>query len=405
MSNYDYDFDYDVDNTELKSHKKSDKVKWIITAIAFVLVFVFIAGLCMQLFAKDELKPSNWGKKPEAEQTEEGVVIPESVEGTGISLLNASIPIERYSEYDVSPIAESAYTLTATVTPEYASDKSVDYSIVWADPASAWASGKNVIDYLSLSQPNVGGLIALLSCKEAFGEQAVITVTARSNRNATAKCTVDYKQRYIGISTTLRDPDPTEACVNFSTAVNGGSITANLPNTDEYSGDFMSARFNLEKSSVYTIPVSGTANVSYYVKPTAAFVSALEMQNTMVAAANMTISKDWTKVTSAEIDLTESGMDFSFAARYEQRNYISRYLSFLVSNISQDTNGYFTDQYVHFANAVKSVNGNPMEKGPHFEIKIVTTIDDKTTEAITAVTFKNVTFPAKGVSTDSSVVF
>ncbi len=54
---------------ELRQHKKSDKIKWVLTGIAFLFVFVFLAGLCMQLFAKDDkYKPSEWFKKSEVEQ-------------------------------------------------------------------------------------------------------------------------------------------------------------------------------------------------------------------------------------------------------------------------------------------------------------------------------------------------
>lgn len=56
---------------ELKRHKKSDKIKWIITGVFIVLLSVMVAGLCMQLFAKDDkYKPSEWFKKPETEQTQ-----------------------------------------------------------------------------------------------------------------------------------------------------------------------------------------------------------------------------------------------------------------------------------------------------------------------------------------------
>lgn len=55
-------------NFELKRHKKSDKIKWILTGTAFVLLFIFLAGLCMQLFCNDMLKPSNWFKQPDTEQ-------------------------------------------------------------------------------------------------------------------------------------------------------------------------------------------------------------------------------------------------------------------------------------------------------------------------------------------------
>ncbi len=55
---------------ELKRHKKSDKIKWIITATCIVLLFVMVAGLCMQMFVKDDkYKPSEWFK-PDTEQTQ-----------------------------------------------------------------------------------------------------------------------------------------------------------------------------------------------------------------------------------------------------------------------------------------------------------------------------------------------
>ena len=52
-------------NRDLKSHKRSDGVKWVLTAIAFLLVALMIAGICMELFGKGKVKPSEWFKKDE----------------------------------------------------------------------------------------------------------------------------------------------------------------------------------------------------------------------------------------------------------------------------------------------------------------------------------------------------
>lgn len=399
---------YDYGNSELMSHKQSDKVKWIFTGIAFVLVFVLMAGLCMQIFAKNELKPSNWGKDFDTEfvATANNVVIPESVEGEGIMLLSTAIPIASYSEYDVSPQAETAYTLTATVTPEYATDKRVNFSIAWADSSTEWANGKSIRDYLTLSQTADGSLTAVLSCNEAFGEQAIITVTSRSNPGASATCTVDYKQKYIGTATSLYDANPTDGRVNFSTPATGGSITTPLPNTNGYSGSFMSSYFKLEKSTVYTIPLTGNAHIEYYVKPTTAFADAIEMHNKMIESSYMTVyTEDWKCVTSLTVDLEQTTHSFGFTSKYEMSNYISRYLSFLVYEVATGSSGYFSNQYVYFAGAVNSVNANPLTKEPHFQIKIVTHIEEETYEAITTVTCNSVTFPATGVGMDSQVVF
>ena len=52
---------------ELKRHKKSDKIKWIFTGIAFLLIAVMLAGVGLQLFGTGKQKPSEWFGKAEEE--------------------------------------------------------------------------------------------------------------------------------------------------------------------------------------------------------------------------------------------------------------------------------------------------------------------------------------------------
>ena len=56
---------------ELQRHKKSDKVKWTVTAIAFVLLAVLFAGVCLQVFGKGKVQPSEWFKKADKPQVEQ----------------------------------------------------------------------------------------------------------------------------------------------------------------------------------------------------------------------------------------------------------------------------------------------------------------------------------------------
>lgn len=56
---------------ELQRHKRSDKIKWIITGILFVLVAVMLTGICLQIFGTGKAKPSEWFKKSDSEQTEQ----------------------------------------------------------------------------------------------------------------------------------------------------------------------------------------------------------------------------------------------------------------------------------------------------------------------------------------------
>ena len=47
---------------ELKRHKNSDRIKWGLTASAFVFVAVLLVGLCLQVFGHGKAKPSEWFK-------------------------------------------------------------------------------------------------------------------------------------------------------------------------------------------------------------------------------------------------------------------------------------------------------------------------------------------------------
>lgn len=96
-------------------------------------------------------------------------------------------------------MAESAYTLTATITPDDASNKAVDWSVAFVNPSSAWATGKTVTDYVTVTPTSDGALTANVECKQAFGEQIVVTVVSRDNAEATATCTVDYAAKVVSL--------------------------------------------------------------------------------------------------------------------------------------------------------------------------------------------------------------
>ena len=137
----------EYEDYELYAHKRSDKVKWV---VSFLLIFVLLAGFIGAWVLL--LKP----EKTAPEQEGGGAVITEG-EGNGIKLMSVKISPENYAEYGISPLADTAYQLTATIVPENATDKTVDWAIAWAvpphhsggtigdeDPGSVWAMGKTV---------------------------------------------------------------------------------------------------------------------------------------------------------------------------------------------------------------------------------------------------------------------
>jgi len=193
-------------NYELNKHKKSDKIKWIATAVAFGLLFIFIAGLCMQLFGKGKLQPSNWFKKTEQttpatpeEKDNGGAVITDTENTTdGVSINSKKLLRSEFEENGISAQAETAFTLTAIVLPEEAFDKSVDWSVAWQNSGSSWASGKNVNDYYSITPTSDGSCTANAVCKQAFAEPVIIKCKLR-NADIYATVKADYLAKLLDI--------------------------------------------------------------------------------------------------------------------------------------------------------------------------------------------------------------
>ena len=116
----------------------SDKFSWIITVIAMALVAILSIGLLCALF----IQPQE--DDPEA-KPKDGAIISETAEN-GISLMSAKIMPVAYAANGVSALADTAYTLTATVEPDYEGEKTFDWSVKFQSDSSSWASGKTVTD-------------------------------------------------------------------------------------------------------------------------------------------------------------------------------------------------------------------------------------------------------------------
>lgn len=110
--------------------------------------------------------------------------------------------------------------LTAVISEDTddLADKTLLWSIAFANPSSTWASGKTVTDYVTIT-PSEDTLTCTLTLVQAFGEQIVVTVKAKSNETATASATVDYVKRLSA----------TNGLTNTDVALNGGSIGAQFP--------------------------------------------------------------------------------------------------------------------------------------------------------------------------------
>ena len=236
--------------------------------LAVLLVLVIAGTAALVGVLSDGFK--NWDKfKPDEEQTEQteetadngGAIIGESV-GSGVKVMSAKIAPENYAANGVSAQAETAYTLTATVLPEKASNKAVDWAVSFVNPSSAWATGKTVTDYVTVTPTADGALTANVECLQAFGEQIKVTVTSRNNAEATATCLVDYAERVAGYTLTLTnggvtisssDPEYT-VTGNSSVSISKGEYTKTVGTIEEnFTGTYVirgNASFAANMSSI-----------------------------------------------------------------------------------------------------------------------------------------------------------
>ena len=236
--------------------------------LAVLLVLVIAGTAALVGVLSDGFK--NWDKfKPDEEQTEQteetadngGAIIGESV-GSGVKVMSAKIAPENYAANGVSAQAETAYTLTATVLPEKASNKAVDWAVSFVNPSSAWATGKTVTDYVTVTPTADGALTANVECLQAFGEQIKVTVTSRNNADATATCLVDYAERVSGYTLTLSnggvtisssDPEYT-VTGNSSVSISKGEYTKTVGTIEEnFTGTYVirgNASFAANMSSI-----------------------------------------------------------------------------------------------------------------------------------------------------------
>lgn len=233
-----------------------NKIKTIIIVVACVLVVALAAGLIAQSIAGKNKEVSG---TTDTTDTGSRFVVTSDNDGNGAVTLSAEL-------YSAEADAGDTYILTATVLPENAVNKDLDWSVSFVDAASEWAADKSVTDYVTVTPTEDGSLTATVNCLQAFGERIEITATSRADGSKSATCYADYRQYVTDISVTLGDITyyPMRSAFMY---VNGRKLSECriTPDLSQY----ISATCNLneEKTDVYTIPCDDIP-VSFELKPT-----------------------------------------------------------------------------------------------------------------------------------------
>ena len=143
---------------------------------------------------------------------------------------------------------EMTVNIVATITPNDAANKAVDWTVTFVNATSAWANGKTATDYITAEPTTDGALTVAITCKEAFGEQIKITVTSRDNPEASASCMVDYKQQFEGY---LFSASQTGKTPTLNNSTKKGTIYADFETTEQ-----LKITYSYKKSSVYTVALN-----------------------------------------------------------------------------------------------------------------------------------------------------
>ena len=117
-------------------------------------------------------------------------------------------------------------TLTATVLPETAKNKLVDWSVSWADSSNTTP----VTNYITVTPASAGSTTATVTCKGAFTGNIVVTVTTRES-GYKADCIVSF----VGIPTDLSisTSTPMKDATKYAMGV-GGTYTFNVAPTNPF---------------------------------------------------------------------------------------------------------------------------------------------------------------------------
>lgn len=250
-----------------QKYKKSKVLNGILGGI---LALVIAGGVAAVGVFSNGFKDWNKFKKDDTKQ--EQLMPPSEDSGgsditaeasNGIRLMSMKLAPMQYAAYGVAANAESAYTVTATVYPEDAANKLLDWTVSFKNASSTWASGKKVTDYVTVTPSSDGALTAVVQNIAAFGEQVVVKVTSRDNTSAYATLNVEYLQRTTGYTLSL----------DGKTYATTGT-KANAAKPTFAASQSAAAKVTVNKSSVYTR--ANTDKAEYFtIKPTAAFKTAI----------------------------------------------------------------------------------------------------------------------------------
>ena len=278
------------------SRKKSGVWKGV--AIFLAIVIVLGAAYVTPSAILNKWNPADWFT-PAEEQPEEqpddtdqtgGMVITEDEtedNENAIALTSMAIPQSDYAQYGISPLAESAQIITATITPDGATNKQLVWFLAWDQEAEDSGGSKYYTDNAfyydedtdgdyeaaNLSsigiteenfiqiQPSSDTLSCTVTCTQSFGCPITITCTSEDNNEATADCRVDYladiiDPRFTGSDISLEDVG-SDNTISLLYAYSAGTLYPELSMSVKINGKIDFSTLMVDAGFDYTYDETG----------------------------------------------------------------------------------------------------------------------------------------------------
>ena len=274
--------------------KKCKRTKALaITSLILSLMFAISMSACAAVRV-DEGNQSNETVVTDDTSRGEMTATPGEEGNAGINFSVEPIAPDGYGGYEISPQAESAYTVTATVTDENgntpASIQAVTYKLTWADDGYRYGEDPDYYDNAFVSM-TVDGTSATVACLQAFEVQIILTCTSQIDPTKKATVTFDYRKR---LDTLLIDCFGNENL----TVSNGDTVNVDFPlftggtalsSRTEFTENWLS--FNAYNYGSGTVGGKDLSEVYVSIRLTSAFQSALRKTSTYSGAAMNSISE------------------------------------------------------------------------------------------------------------------
>ncbi len=229
-----------------KTIKRLSAVLFAVLLLAALVLSVLTKGFTDWQFGKEQ---------PTVNDLNSNVVVTPQEGNGGIRLMAEFLPEITQGDNETDYESETL-TITATVSPDNSADNTgLDWSMAFKNPSSAWATGKTLSDYMTLTPSGTdaaGSKKVSVKCLKPFGEQVVITATSQDNPEVTASCTADFAQRIE--SATLKFGD-----LNVSL---GGDTNVKWELNPNGTGVGGATSVTSSKSDVYTLAEDFTYTVT-----------------------------------------------------------------------------------------------------------------------------------------------